>query len=87
MTIFDKLGLAHAEVTALCKGKKWQMTIPIDPERDSDTIIGGALREAGIKLMDAKTLLQKIRDNGIHMPNPVNDWELDVQLNTFLEKL
>jgi hypothetical protein len=35
---------AHAEISRLCHGKRWQMTIPLDEERDSDVIIGNALR-------------------------------------------
>lgn len=35
---------AHAEVSALCKGKQWRMCIPVHPA-DSDAVIGGALRK------------------------------------------
>ena len=36
---------AHAEVSALCHGKRWQMTIPARPDDDSDLIIGTSLRD------------------------------------------
>ena len=36
---------AHAEVSALCHGKRWQMMIPARPDDDSDLIIGASLRD------------------------------------------
>jgi len=35
----DKIEKAYTEIFALCKGKKWRMSIPVNEEKDSDCII------------------------------------------------
>jgi hypothetical protein len=38
---------AEQEVFDLCSGKhRWTMRVPAEPDRDSDLVIGGALRMA-----------------------------------------
>ena len=39
------LAQAHTEVSALCNGKRWRMSIPVEHD-DSDMVIGDALRHA-----------------------------------------
>lgn len=39
------LEAARQELSELCKGKRWQMTIPAQPDNDSDLLIGQALRD------------------------------------------
>lgn len=34
---------ADAEISALCNGKKWRMSIPAQPDTDSDLVISAAL--------------------------------------------
>lgn len=57
-----RLDAARAELSALCKGKRWQMTVPADRKRDSDLIIAAALA-------DIDTLLDEVgraqRDAGM----------------------
>ncbi len=39
-----QVALANAEVNALCHGsRRWTMTVPAEPDRDSDLVIGRAL--------------------------------------------
>jgi len=36
---------AHAEVVALCAGKRWTMQIPARPDKDSDLVISASLAD------------------------------------------
>jgi hypothetical protein len=51
--IKTRLEAARTELSALCHGKRWQMTIPARPDDDSDLVIGAALR-------DLRTLLTEV---------------------------
>jgi len=48
--IRELFAAAHAEVSAVCKGKEWRMCIPVRKD-DSDILIGGAISKAD-KLLD-----------------------------------
>lgn len=47
---------ARAEVSALCNGKRWKMTIPADRNRDSDLVIAAALDDAAALLSEVERL-------------------------------
>ena len=48
--IQTRLDAARAELSALCKGKRWQMTVPADRSRDSDLIIAAVLSDISVLL-------------------------------------
>lgn len=47
LTDAEAVKLASAELSRLCKGGRWQMTIPVDFRRDSDVIFGEVIRRLG----------------------------------------
>lgn len=42
----DKIEKAYAEIFALCKGKKWQMSVPVNEDKDSDCVIIDGIKSA-----------------------------------------
>lgn len=42
-SMLEQIAAADAEISALCNGKKWRMSIPAQPDRDSDLVISRAL--------------------------------------------
>jgi hypothetical protein len=53
---------AHAELSALCKGKRFQMSIPAQEDYDSDLLIGASLRDVHALLTAYAELLQVLQD-------------------------
>lgn len=82
---FDKMPLseivdaAHKEISALCKGKDWRMSIPIQ-WNDSDTIISTALKFQRDKISNLELENMQLRkalefyadDNNWNMPG---EWD------------
>jgi hypothetical protein len=47
VVLIGRIERAEQEVSDLCSGKRrWTMTVPAEPDRDSDFVIGGALADA-----------------------------------------
>ena len=65
----DTVNKAQEEVAALCQGRKWRMSIPVDEEKDSDIVIDDALRNAHecldaiADMRKALVLVKRQRDN------------------------
>ncbi len=54
-----RLDKARAELSALCKGKRFVMSIPAQPDYDSDLIIGAALRDLARLIKEVEELWEK----------------------------
>ena len=55
------VSLAHQEISELCDGKEWRMSIPAQGD-DSDIIISEALREQTREIARLKRELNNVRD-------------------------
>lgn len=54
--IKKRLDAAHAEISRLCRGGRWQMCIPAQPEYDSDLIIVAVLRDTHALIAEVRRL-------------------------------
>ena len=63
MTDEEIIENAHNELSAICKGKKFQMRIPAD-ETDSDLIIAKAIGLARAKTEECEKLRELVRSIG-----------------------
>jgi hypothetical protein len=75
----NKIEKAYKEIFDICKGKKWQMSVPVNKERDSDCIIIDGIK---FSYLDGYTkAMQDVKDNGM-----IKDGNVTIPL-TLLNKL
>jgi hypothetical protein len=67
----DVIERAREEVHALCSGKRWAMSIPVEEDRDSDMVIVSALDYA-VTLRAEAVRLREVLEK---MLSPETDWE------------
>lgn len=55
-TIHTHVVHAREELARLCRGHRWRMSIPAQPDRDSDLIFDAALKDVGALVHDVERL-------------------------------
>lgn len=52
---------AHQYIAELCSGnRRWTMTVPVDIERDTDTVLGAALSDNGALVTEVRALRERV---------------------------
>ena len=58
--IKQRLAAARQELSALCKGRRFTMSIPAQPDYDSDLLIGATLRDTHALLEEVEQLQKAV---------------------------
>jgi hypothetical protein len=67
MELKDKIEAAQNEVSELCKGKRFKMSIPVQ-ETDTDVIISGALTSASERIKELEEENRNLRSMLEYVP-------------------
>lgn len=69
----ELLERAKDEVVRLCQGGQWRMTVPVNEDRDSDTLLMRALDEAQATVRRQQAVIDAVRGE---IEQAKDDWAL-----------